>query len=99
MSEYGGTYNIEINTPMGAQSGTLTLVQDGDGLTGAMAAMGDEVEVQNGRVENGAALWEVSITKPMPMTLEFSGTLSGDALSGKVKLGAFGESDFNATKA
>jgi hypothetical protein len=38
--------------------------------------------------------WKVSITDPMPLTLEFSGVINGDEMSGSVKLGAFGMSSF-----
>ena len=32
-----GTWNTTINTPMGAQNGTLTLTSDGATLTGKMS--------------------------------------------------------------
>ena len=43
--------------------------------------------------------WKASITKPMPMTLEFSGTVDGDNLKGNVKLGMFGSASFSGTRA
>ena len=39
--------------------------------------------------------WKASITKPMPMTLEFSGTVDGDNLKGNVKLGMFGSASLH----
>ena len=33
------------------------------------------------------------------MTLEFSATVDGDAITGTVKLGAFGEAEFSGTRA
>jgi hypothetical protein len=41
----------------------------------------------------------VSITQPMPLTLEFSGAVDGNAMSGTVQLGMFGSSPFRATRA
>ena len=35
----------------------------------------------------------------MALTLEFSGKVEGDAMTGKVKLGMFGESGFQGTRA
>jgi hypothetical protein len=32
------------------------------------------------------------------MTLEFTGTINGDAISGSVKLGAFGTASFSGTR-
>ena len=43
--------------------------------------------------------WKASITKPMPMTLEFFGTVDGDNLKGQVKLGMFGSAPFTGTRA
>jgi hypothetical protein len=33
------------------------------------------------------------------MDLEFSATVTGDEIAGTVKLGAFGDADFNGTRA
>ena len=42
--------------------------------------------------------WKVSITQPMPLTLDFTGTVDGDAMSGSVQLGMFGSSPFRAKR-
>jgi hypothetical protein len=96
---FSGTYNVTINTPMGKQEGVLTLNEDGSNLTGTMAAQGDTAEIKNGKVEGDRAMWDVDVSKPMPLTLSFDGTKTGDNLSGNVKLGAFGSSTFEATAA
>ena len=96
---FDGTYNVSINTPMGKQEGKLTLQQDGTELTGSMEQGGDTVPVKNGKVDGDKATWDVDVTKPMPLTLSFEGTEGGNGLSGNVKLGAFGNSTFEATKA
>jgi hypothetical protein len=38
------------------------------------------------------------ITDPMPMTLEFTGTVEGDEIAGTVKLGEFGDSSFSGIR-
>ncbi len=96
---FEGTYNVVIETPMGKQEGVLTLAQAGDDLTGNMASQGDSVELKNGKVNGDSATWDVDVTKPMPLTLSFDGNKDGDNISGSVKLGAFGQSTFAATKA
>ncbi len=94
-----GTWNTTINTPMGAQNGTLTLSTDGGALTGKMAGPQGEMEIQDGAIDGDNLTWKADITSPMAMTLEFAVTVSGDDLTGKVKLGAFGESDITGTRA
>ena len=94
-----GTWNTTINTPMGAQQGTLTLSTEGGNLTGVMAGAQGEMEIKDGAVDGDSLSWKADMTSPMPMTLEFSATVSGDEISGNVKLGAFGDATFTGTRA
>ena len=59
---------------------------------------GNSADIFDGTVNGNDLSWKVSITDPMPMTLEFTGTVNGDAISGSVKLGAFGTSSFSGTR-
>ena len=94
-----GTWNTTINTPMGAQNGTLTLTTNGRELSGMMSSPQGEMAIENGTVDGDTLTWKAAITSPMPMTLEFSASVDGDSIAGKVKLGAFGEAEFSGTKA
>jgi hypothetical protein len=94
-----GTWNTTINTPMGAQNGTLELNVDGSDLSGKMSSPQGEMAIENGAIDGDSLSWKAAITAPMPMTLEFSATVDGDAITGTVKLGAFGEAEFSGTRA
>jgi hypothetical protein len=94
-----GTWNTTMNTPMGAQAGTLTLSTDGGTLTGKLSGAQGEMELQEGTVDGDNLTWKADITTPMAMTLEFSATVAGDEISGNVKLGAFGDATFSGTRA
>ena len=94
-----GTWNTTINTPMGAQNGTLELNVDGSDLSGKMSSPQGEMAIENGAIDGDSLSWMAAITAPMPMTLEFSATVDGDAITGTVKLGAFGEAEFSGTRA
>ncbi|RFB03954.1 hypothetical protein [Parvularcula marina] len=97
---FDGKYNVTIQTPMGAQQGTLELKQSGDDLTGSMiAGSGESAEIKNGKVNGDSASWDVDISSPMPMTLSFEATKAGDNLGGSVTLGAFGQSTFEGVPA
>jgi len=50
-------------------------------------------------VDGNAVTWKASISKPMPLTLEFSGTVDGDTMTGSVKLGMFGTQSFSGVRA
>ena len=94
-----GTWNTTINTPMGAQTGTLTISTEGGALTGKMTGAGGEMDIQDGAIDGDTLTWKADITSPMAMTLEFSASVSGDEISGNVKLGAFGDATFSGTRA
>jgi hypothetical protein len=95
-----GTWDVTMSTPMGAQPATLELNEDGGSLTGTMssAAAPAAMEITDGTVDGDALSWVVAMTQPMPMSLEFSATVEGDAISGTVKLGTFGDATFEGTR-
>jgi hypothetical protein len=94
-----GTWNLTIDTPMGERKSTLVLKSAGGALEGSQSAEGQSTDIFDGTVSGNDIAWKVSITQPMPMTLEFSGTVSGDSISGNVQLGMFGSSSFVAARA
>ena len=89
-----GTWNIIVNSPMGAQPSTLNLTTDGAILTGTQ----NKQRIANGKVEGDTITWCNSITNPVPMTLEFAGKVDGDTLNGEVKAGAFGSFSFTGSR-
>jgi hypothetical protein len=93
-----GNWNLVVVTPMGERQATLSARTDGNALKGSQAADGNSAEIFDGTVDGNAVAWKVSIIDPMPMTLEFSGTIDGDKLSGSVTLGAFGSASFSGTR-
>ena len=94
-----GTWNTTMNTPMGAQQGTLELKTDGGTLTGSLSGAQGTLELQEGTVDGNELAWKADITSPMAMTLEFTATVDGDNISGNVKLGAFGNAPLSGTRA
>jgi len=94
-----GNWNVVVVTPMGERQATLSLKTDGSALKGSQAADGSSTDIFDGKVNGNEVSWKVTISEPMPMTLEFSGTINGNEVSGGVKLGAFGSSTFSGTRA
>jgi hypothetical protein len=94
-----GTWNITMDTPMGSQPATLTLATSGNTLTGTQAAMGGSRDIYDGSVNGNDLAWKVDITQPMPMTLEFTGAVDGNKISGQMKAGAFGSWPFSGDRA
>ncbi|HEY4942080.1 MAG TPA: hypothetical protein VII56_11700 [Rhizomicrobium sp.] len=94
-----GKYNIVIQSPMGAQKATLELKAEGGALTGTQGGQQGSMAIANGKVDGNNVSWSISITSPMPMTLEHSGVVDGDKISGNVKAGAFGSFPFSGERA
>lgn len=94
-----GTWAVTVNSPIGEQKSNVTLVSNGPVLTGTSEGPGGSDAVQDGKVEGNSVSWKTDIKVPMPMTLEFSGTIDGDAIMGNVKAGAFGSFPFTGIRA
>lgn len=93
-----GTYNIEIDTPMGKQESKLTLQSSGDKLSGSMESMFGKNDF-TGTVNGGDVAWSMEISSPMGnMKLDYKGKVSGSDISGEVKAGDFGSSPFRGKK-
>ena len=82
-----GTYNITSNTPMGKIESTLTLVTDGESLSGSTTStMMGTVEFSDGKVDGNSFSFEMEMNSPMgKMEMTNTGTVDGDNISGEVK--------------
>jgi hypothetical protein len=94
-----GTYKTSSNTPMGKQESTLTLIVDGDSLSGSSASPMGTTEFSGGKVDGDNFEFEMNVKSPMgDMKLTFVGTVSGDNISGTVK-SQFGDMPFTGARA
>ena len=94
-----GTWNIEMDTPLGTRPAVLTLKADGTTLTGTMGGDEGTTDIYDGTANGDNLSWKTDITQPMPLTLEFSAAIDGDALTGSVVLGMFGNASVKGTRA
>lgn len=95
-----GTYNVEIDTPMGKQESKLTLKTDGDKLSGSVESPMGTLEFSGGKVSGDDVSWNMEIESPMgKMDLTYNLKVSGDNISGEVKAGDFGSSPLKGKRA
>jgi len=84
-----GLWKMAIASPMGSQEMTGRFETNGGVLTGTLLSeMGDQ-DFQ-GTVSGNTVKWEMKVTKPVSLTLKYDLQIDGDQLSGKVKMGVFG---------
>lgn len=98
MSVIDGQWHCKMDTPMGEQSVSLTLATDGSVLSGGADTPFGRYELRDGTVDGSDLTWRMTVTQPMPMELDFKATVEGDALSGVVAAGPFGEQRFTGTR-
>jgi len=94
-----GNWNITMSTPMGDRNATLSLASSGSTLTGTQAADGNSGEIFDGAVNGDEVSWKISIIDPMPLTLEFTGKVAGDSISGDMGIGPMGSFPFTGKRA
>ena len=94
-----GHWNITMSTPMGDRTATLSLASSGSTLTGTQAADGNSGEIFDGAVNGDEVSWKISIIDPMPLTLEFTGKVAGDSISGDMGIGPMGSFPFTGKRA
>ena len=97
MADVDGSWDCTVKSPLGEQKLTLTVAADGDSFSGtASGAMGSSDVT--GTVAGNTIKWQQQMTVPMPMTLDCTATVDGDAISGQVVAGAFGSFPLNGTR-
>lgn len=100
MSNVAGSYNCVVNSPLGEQKSVLTVADNGDGTwTGANVGDQGTLDCYECTVDGNTITWKSDMKVPMPMTLENTATIDGDALTGSVKAGMFGSFPMTGTRA
>jgi hypothetical protein len=94
-----GNWNVTLSTPMGDRKTTLSVKTSGGALTGTQGAEGETTEIFEGTVNGDDVAWKVSIVNPMPLTLAFSGKVSGDSMNGEASIGPMGSFPFTGSRA
>jgi hypothetical protein len=93
-----GTWQVAMETPLGTRNARLTLATSGGGLAGSMSGEGGSIDIYDASASGNQVSFKVDITQPMSLTLEFDATVSGDTISGSVKLGMFGDAPLSGTR-
>ena len=93
-----GTWNLTVQSPMGEEKSVLTLTLDGERLSGTISGAEGTSDLKQAKLAGNVVSWNTGIASPMPLTLEFSGMVEGDAMAGQVKLGMFGNAPFTGAR-
>ena len=98
MANVDGSWDTVTKSPMGDQQAVLTIDSSGDSFTGTYTGAMGSAEVKDGKVDGDTLTWKLDISVPMPMTLDCTATVDGDAMNGSVTAGAFGSFPMTGTR-
>ena len=84
-----GKWKFTINSPMGAQAGTIDIKSSGDSFKGDVQSAMGGMQV-DGKIAGSKLTWRLPIQQPMPMDLDVAVTIEGDKFAGDVTAGSFG---------
>jgi hypothetical protein len=94
-----GTWKLILNSPLGAQSATLSIAEADGVYSGTLAGSSDGSALENLKVEDSSISFAADADTPVGrMKLNVSGVVAGDSVSGKYGT-PFGEFDFSGTRA
>ena len=95
--QFAGTWEYEISTPAGDQSGEFTVTGSQGSYEGSITDNdGEETPFSSVSAEGNAV--SMTFTVPDFGTVSFSGTIDGDAFSGSADVGSFGTFPITATR-
>jgi hypothetical protein len=93
-----GTWNLTVETPAGSGTPTITLKQEGEKLTGTYKGQLGEAPLK-GTIKGNEIKFAFKVSaQGQDLDIEYSGTVDGNTMKGKAKLGDFGEGAFTGKR-
>jgi hypothetical protein len=95
-----GTWKVSMLTPIGERKLTVDLKTVDSALAGKFIADdGTSADIVDGTASGDSISFKAPITQPIPLTLEVSGSVAGDTISGTVSASGVGRWPFTGTRA
>ena len=85
-----GDWKLVLETPMGPQEAQLNVKATSDATFDGVMSGANGQHTFTGAIEGETLAWQADITNPIPLTVDFNVTVSGDTMTGSAKLGMFG---------
>jgi hypothetical protein len=83
---FDGTYNVTVQTPMGAQQGKLIIETSGDTFSGSMETPSGSSEFTGGNISGNTLTWRAETKTPMgAFDVAYKATIEGDKLTGEAE--------------
>ncbi|MFH1940750.1 MAG: amidohydrolase family protein [bacterium] len=94
-----GTWDVDVTSPMGEVSVTISLKQSGSEVTGEFKSEMGSYSIYDGSVNGNKIQFSVKLPiGEQPVELVFTGTVEGDSMEGTIDLGEMGSAEWKGTK-
>ncbi len=93
-----GSWQLSIVSPQGTRTPTMLLTQTGTQVSGTYKSSRGDVPIGGTIQGNEFALTVKIATQNDSLVVEYKGRLDGDALTGRVMMGARGEANFTGKR-
>lgn len=84
---FDGTWDLTVNSPMGAKTFRIALATEGGAVAGTVTADGQSTPLVDPVLEDGHLRWSMKLPRPMNIMLDLDLTCGGDTLAGSAKAG------------
>lgn len=96
--DISGVWLLDVESPMGREEIVARFEQSGRALSGVMNAKGADVPLRGG-IEGQAIQFDMTFEiRGQPLTLQYTGTVEGEGMSGTVQFGPMGTGRFSGQR-
>jgi hypothetical protein len=95
---FDGTWDLTVNSPMGAKQFRLTVTTAGGAVQGTVGVGAETLPLVDPVLEDGHLRGAVKLPRPMNVLLDLDLTCDGDALRGTAKAGHMAMPDVSGAR-
>ncbi|HEX4970795.1 MAG TPA: hypothetical protein VFV69_07030 [Steroidobacteraceae bacterium] len=91
VTDVSGTWELNVESPMGSRASDAIFTQSGETLGGKMVSSRGEVPL-TGTIDGDTVKFGINVNvQGQSLQIDYSGTVTGDTMSGTVVFGSFGD--------
>ena len=98
VTDVTGTWELNVESPMGSRASDAIFTQSGETLAGKMVSPRGEVPLK-GSIAGDAIKFGINVNvQGQDLQIDYTGTVTGDTMSGTVVFGSFGDGEWTGKK-
>ena len=98
ITDVSGTWELNVESPMGSRASDAIFTQTGEALAGKMVSPRGETPL-TGTLKGDAIAFGINVNvQGQNLQIDYTGTVTGDTMSGTVVFGSFGDGKWTGKK-